>query len=74
MKIKKGKAIPITGHGDPQGCEMLRLHFLDNWPTDGGKVVSLVCQLSFTPRKIPIYTENHLLMVNEIANKKYEIL
>jgi hypothetical protein len=25
----KGKAIPVTGHEDPQGCETLRLpHFL----------------------------------------------
>jgi hypothetical protein len=33
---------------------MLRLaHFLDNWLTDGSKVVSLMCQLRFTPRKIP---------------------
>jgi hypothetical protein len=28
---KKYKIIPVTGHGGPQGCEMLRLqHFLDN--------------------------------------------
>jgi hypothetical protein len=31
------------------GFERLRLpHFLDNWLTDGGKVVSLMCQLLFT--------------------------
>jgi hypothetical protein len=47
---KEGKAIPVTGHGGPQGCEMLRLpHFLDNWLTDGGEVVSLMHQLPFTP-------------------------
>jgi hypothetical protein len=37
-KIKcrgKGKAIPVTGCGDPQGCEMWRLpHFLNSWLTD----------------------------------------
>jgi hypothetical protein len=42
-KKKKGKTIPLTGCGGPQGCEVLRLpHFLDNWLTDGGEVVSLM--------------------------------
>jgi hypothetical protein len=51
---KKSKAFTVTGHGGPQGCEMSRLeHFLDNCLTDGGEVVSLTCQLPFTPRKIP---------------------
>jgi hypothetical protein len=28
-RSKKGKAIPVTGHGGPLGCEMSRLsHFL----------------------------------------------
>jgi hypothetical protein len=50
----KGKAIPVTGHGGPLGCEMLRLqHFLGNWLSDGGKVVSLMHRLPFIPRKIP---------------------
>jgi hypothetical protein len=41
---KKVKAVPVTGHGGPQGFEMLRLpHFLDNRLTDGGEVVSLTC-------------------------------
>jgi hypothetical protein len=40
--LKKCKAIPVTGRGGPQGCETSRLpHFLDNWLTDGGEVVSL---------------------------------
>jgi hypothetical protein len=32
---KKGKVIPVTGRGGPQGCETSRLpHFLDNLLTD----------------------------------------
>jgi hypothetical protein len=38
----KGKAVPITGHGVPLGCEMSRLlHFLGNRLTDGGEVGNL---------------------------------
>jgi hypothetical protein len=45
-------AIPVPGRGGPQGCEMLRIpHFLDNWLTDGGEVVSLMRQLPFTPQE-----------------------
>jgi hypothetical protein len=37
----KSKAIPVTGRGGLQGCEMLRIpHSLENLLTDGGKVVS----------------------------------
>jgi hypothetical protein len=37
--MKYYKAIPVTGRGGPQGCEMSRLpHFLGNRLTDGGKV------------------------------------
>jgi hypothetical protein len=40
---KRGKAIPVTGHGDPQVCEMSRLpHCLDNRHTDGGEVASAI--------------------------------
>jgi hypothetical protein len=36
------KAIPVTGLGGLQGCEMLKIpHCLDNRLTDGGKFVSL---------------------------------
>jgi hypothetical protein len=53
MKVL-GKAIPVTGHEGPEGCETSRLpHFLDSQLTDGGQVVSLTGQLPFTPRKIP---------------------
>jgi hypothetical protein len=50
----KGKAIPVTGHEGPLGCETSRLpHFLENRLKDGGEVVSPMHQLPFTPRKIP---------------------
>jgi hypothetical protein len=29
-------------------------HFLDNWLTDGGEVVSLTRRPPFTPKKIPV--------------------
>jgi hypothetical protein len=39
---KKGKAIPVTGRGSPQGCETSRVpRFLDNWLIRGSEVVSL---------------------------------
>jgi hypothetical protein len=41
-KNRKVKAILVTGHADPYGCETSRLpRFLDSRLTDGGKVVSL---------------------------------
>jgi hypothetical protein len=49
----KGKAIPVTGHEGPEGCETSRLpHFLDNPLTDGGEV-SPTRRPPFTPIKIP---------------------
>jgi hypothetical protein len=59
QKIKKakikGKAIPVTGRGDPRCCETSRLqYFLDNRLTDIGEVVSLTSRPPFTPRKIPM--------------------
>jgi hypothetical protein len=49
----KGKAIPVTGHEGPLGCETSRLpHFLENLLTNGGEVVSFTRQPHFTPRKI----------------------
>jgi hypothetical protein len=52
--IMKGKVIPVTDRGGPQGCETSRLpHFLDNRHTDGGEVVSLTRRPPFTARKIP---------------------
>jgi hypothetical protein len=49
----KGKAIPVTGRGGPQGCETSRLpHSLDNRFTNGGEVVNLTRRPPFTCRKI----------------------
>jgi hypothetical protein len=48
----EAKAIPITGLGGLQVCEMLRIpHCLDSRLTDGGKVVSLTHRPCFTPQK-----------------------
>jgi hypothetical protein len=42
LTLIKGKAIPVTGRGRPQGCERSRLpQFLKNRLTDGGEAVSL---------------------------------
>jgi hypothetical protein len=50
-QTQKSKTIPITGHASLQGCEMLRIpHFLHNWLTEGGEVVSLMHQLHSTPQ------------------------
>jgi hypothetical protein len=50
----KGKLIPVTCRGGPQGCERLRLlHFLDNRLRDGGGVVCLTRRPPFTLRKNP---------------------
>jgi hypothetical protein len=47
VKVKKKKAIPVTGR------ETLRPpYFLDNWLTDGGDV-SFMRRPPFTPRNIP---------------------
>jgi hypothetical protein len=56
-KVKKGKAIPLTGRKGPPGCETSRFpHFLDNRPTDGGKVVSLMRRPPFTPQEDAWYS------------------
>jgi hypothetical protein len=47
------KAIPITGRGGLQGCEMLRIpHHLDIRLIDGSKVVSPTHRSHFTPQKL----------------------
>jgi hypothetical protein len=52
--LVKGKAIPVTGHEGPWGCETSRLpHFVDSRITDGGEVISLTHRPPLTPRKIP---------------------
>jgi hypothetical protein len=56
-KGKKGKAIPVTGRGGPQGCETSRLpHYLNSRLTDGGKVVSLMRRPPFTPQEDSWYS------------------
>jgi hypothetical protein len=53
----KDKAIPVTGHEGPLGCERSRLpHFLDNWLTDGSEGVSLRCWPPFTPQEDSWYS------------------
>jgi hypothetical protein len=48
----KSKAVPITGRGGLQGCEMLRIpHCLDTEL----EVVDLTCRLRFTPQKHYLY-------------------
>jgi hypothetical protein len=54
MIKNKGKPIPVTGHGGPQGCETSSLpHFLYSQLIDGSEVVILMHRLPFSPRKIP---------------------
>jgi hypothetical protein len=48
-KVKKGKAVPLIGHGGPQGYQTSRLpYFLDSRLIDGDKVVRLMTWLLFT--------------------------
>jgi hypothetical protein len=49
---EKSKAIPVTGSGDPYGCETSWLpHFLDNRFTKGGEDVSFTFRPPFTPQE-----------------------
>jgi hypothetical protein len=60
----KNKAIPVTGRGGLQGCEMLRIpHCLDSRLTDGGKVVISTHRPRFTLQKhyFPASGTNFLL-------------
>jgi hypothetical protein len=57
---KKSKAIPVTGCGGLNGCEVLRIpHCLDSWLTDGSEVASLTHQPLCTSQK-------HFLFVSGI--------
>jgi hypothetical protein len=63
----KGKAIPVTGRGGPQGSETSKLpHFLDNWLTDGGEVVSLTHRPPFTLQEDSWYLFNSIFIVLHI--------
>jgi hypothetical protein len=56
-KVKKGKAIPVTGREGPQGFEMSRFpYFLENTLTDGGKVVSLTRRPPFITQEDSWYS------------------
>jgi hypothetical protein len=56
-KKGRGKAIPVTGRGGPQGCMTSRLpHFLNNWLRDGSEVVSLTRWPPFTPQEESWYS------------------
>jgi hypothetical protein len=57
-KLFKGnKAIPLTGLGDLQGCEMLRLVlFLDSRLTCGGVRANLMRRLSLTQLEYSCYS------------------
>jgi hypothetical protein len=51
-KVKKKKAIPVTGRGGLYGYEMLRIpHCLDYRLIDGGQIVSSTHRPHFTPQK-----------------------
>jgi hypothetical protein len=51
-KCKKRKAIPVTGHGGPFGCEISIIpHFLENRFTDGVEIASL------TRRRTALYPQ-----------------
>jgi hypothetical protein len=53
VNSNKVKAIPVTGRGGLQGCEILRIpHCLDNMVIDGGKVVSSTHQPHLFPGNI----------------------
>jgi hypothetical protein len=42
LRSRKFKAILVTGHGGPYGCETSRLkHYLNDKQKDGGEVISL---------------------------------
>jgi hypothetical protein len=52
LQVIEGKAIPVTGRGGLQGCEMVRIsHCLHNRLTDGGKAASLMHRPRSTSQK-----------------------
>jgi hypothetical protein len=57
VRLKKSKAIPVTGRAGQKGCETSRLqHMLDNLLRDGGEVVSLTRRPPFTSRQDSWYS------------------
>jgi hypothetical protein len=51
-KEKKKNCILVTGHEGPQGCHVEPTTFSRQF-TGGSEVISIICQLTFTLRKIP---------------------
>jgi hypothetical protein len=48
----RSKAIPVTGRGGPQSCEVVRIpNCLDNRITEGGEVVGLAHRPGSIPQK-----------------------
>jgi hypothetical protein len=57
LKNKKGKAIPVTGHGGPYRCEISRLlHFLDNQLTDSVEVCQPYSPAALYPQEDSWYS------------------
>jgi hypothetical protein len=54
---KKGKTVPVTDRGGPQGCFTSRFpHFVDSRLTDGGEVVNLTRQPPSTAQEDSWYS------------------
>jgi hypothetical protein len=54
---KKIKAVPVTSHGGPQGCEMSRLpYFLDSQLTYGGEAVKPYAPAALYPQEDSWYS------------------
>jgi hypothetical protein len=52
VKREISKTIPVTGHGDPWGCETSRLpNFLENFLTGGGEVVKPYAPVALYPQE-----------------------
>ena len=55
-KKNKGKSVPLHARRGPEGSKKLRFPDFVTTAQDGGKVVSLKPQATFTPRKYSWYS------------------